>query len=302
MKKNIFSVFGVLSVTFLLMGCDNAINPSTRTEKEFLEQLKIVTIKAASRLFYDSTNDGIPDNNNYIKTKDVTETGGVCTDYALEFCYIWNEELDLDIVYGECLLAAISSNGFRRIKRVTQWLPNGTFSWRELEGPNFGINSGNQESDGVLRDCKHDVIQIFSERVHFGQNDVTNHMWPIVVSSQYGTYDADPTWDDNSNSPKYYAKVTDGIVSIEEKFEGTWKHPNPESKNTTITFTETSFVYSWDSGSKNGSFTFDDTNIIFLMSDGNTWSTTYTFQTTTDLRFEQGTGCFHWYGTFNRQQ
>jgi hypothetical protein len=60
-------------------------------------------------------------------------------------------------------------------------------------------------------------------------------------------------------------------------------------------------VYSWDGESKNGSFIFDDTSIIFLANDGNIWSTTYTFQTTTALRFEQGTGPFHWYGTFNRQ-
>jgi hypothetical protein len=289
-----------------LIGCDNAISPSTtpsiRTEKEFLEQLKAVTIKAAGRLFYDGTNDGIPDNNDYIKTTDVTEKGGVCTDYALEFCYIWNEELDLDMVYGECLLAAVSTNGFRRINRVKQWLPDGTFSWRELSGPNFSINSNIQESGGVLRDCKHDVIQIFSERVHFGQNNVTNHMWPIVVSSQYGTYDTDPTWDDNSSSPRYYAKVTDSITTIEERYEGTWKHPNPESKNAAITFTGTSFVYSWDSGSKSGNFVFDDTNIMFLANDGNTWLATYTFQTATALRFEQGTGCFHWYGVFNKQQ
>jgi hypothetical protein len=86
------------------------------------------------------------------------------------------------------------------------------------------------------------------------------------------------------------------------KFEGTWKHPNTSSENATIKFTGASFVYSWDSGSKSGTFTYDDTNIVFSANDGNNWTATYEFQSETNLRFEQGTGGFWWYGTFNKQE
>ncbi|MFP3088938.1 hypothetical protein LQZ21_01260 [Treponema sp. TIM-1] len=85
------------------------------------------------------------------------------------------------------------------------------------------------------------------------------------------------------------------------KFEGTWKHPNPSSENATIKFTSDSFVYSWDNGSKNGSFTYDDTNIVFSVNDGTKWSTTYEFKSKTSIRFENGTGCFWWYGEFEKQ-
>ncbi|MDR2143187.1 MAG: hypothetical protein LBP29_02325 [Treponema sp.] len=88
--------------------------------------------------------------------------------------------------------------------------------------------------------------------------------------------------------------------------EGTWKHPNPESKNATIVFTGNTFEYTWDSGSGyKGTFTIEGKKIQFITTTGETWDTTYTLTKNT-LTLAQGTiaqkpDSLYWYGAFKRQ-
>ncbi|MDR2210517.1 MAG: hypothetical protein LBO65_03495 [Spirochaetaceae bacterium] len=53
--------------------------------------------------------------------------------------------------------------------------------------------------------------------------------------------------------------------------EGTWKHPNRESKNATIVFAGNTFEYTWDSGrGYKGTFTIEGKKIQFITTTGET--------------------------------
>jgi hypothetical protein len=80
-------------------------------------------------------------------------------------------------------------------------------------------------------------------------------------------------------------------------FEGTWVHPNPESQSAKIIFSGNSFSYQWDTGNRDGRFTYTGTRINFLVNDGKKWTTSYKINNG-QLRLEQGTGGWHWYGDF----
>jgi hypothetical protein len=99
--------------------------------------------------------------------------------------------------------------------------------------------------------------------------------------------------------------ATTGEGSNTPTIEGTWKHPNPESKNATIVFTGNTFKYTWDTGGHEGTFTIEGKNIQFITITGETWDTTYTLTKNT-LTLAQGTMAekatsLYWYGTFRRQ-
>jgi len=80
-------------------------------------------------------------------------------------------------------------------------------------------------------------------------------------------------------------------------FDGTWLHPNAESENAKIIFSDNTFTYKWDSGTISGQFTCSGSKIEFTASDGSTWSTTYKLNKN-DLRLERGKGGWWWYGSF----
>jgi hypothetical protein len=81
-------------------------------------------------------------------------------------------------------------------------------------------------------------------------------------------------------------------------FDGTWIHPSVlQSGNSKIVFSGNSFSYLWDTGNVNGRFTNDGRKIIFLADDGKKWSTSYTIKDG-QLNLSQGSGCWHWYGSF----
>jgi len=82
-------------------------------------------------------------------------------------------------------------------------------------------------------------------------------------------------------------------------FEGTWIHPNPESRNFAIVFLGNSFSNTWDEGNSHGRFTYENNHITFFTYDGRKWSTTYNINDG-QIRFEQGSGNlrYYWYGNF----
>ena len=88
------------------------------------------------------------------------------------------------------------------------------------------------------------------------------------------------------------------------KFEGSWRHLNPQAQNTTITFTGNSFTYTGPNP-KNGTFTFNDSNITLSASDGSRWVSPYQFGEDNNgpfLRLDLGTGFWGgWYGNFYKQ-
>jgi hypothetical protein len=82
-------------------------------------------------------------------------------------------------------------------------------------------------------------------------------------------------------------------------FDGIWMHPNPESENAKIIFSDNSFTYEWDSDVVNGQFTYSGNKIEFTASDGSKWSTTYK-QNKDVLSLERGKGGWWWYGSFSK--
>jgi len=90
--------------------------------------------------------------------------------------------------------------------------------------------------------------------------------------------------------------------STPTKFEGTWKHPNRQAENATISFSGNSFSYTWNTGSKNGRIIFDNKNITLIADDGWKWTTPYSI-TKTALNLTKGddSGRWWWYGSFNKQ-
>jgi hypothetical protein len=85
--------------------------------------------------------------------------------------------------------------------------------------------------------------------------------------------------------------------STPTNFEGIWIHRNSESQNAKISFSGNSFSYQWDTENRNGRFIYTNSRINFFTDDGKKWSTSYTLKNG-ELRLEQGTGSWHWYGDF----
>jgi len=159
----------------------------TPFEAAVLEVYKIV----GATLFY-STNGRTKDN--YIENRVVgpNEIPGVCTDYAIEFAYHWNEVKDYDRIFGKAYLARVPYDGRDFKIQDFIFVPNGTSKIREESG-DFGINGNDQESDGVYRDVIYTSVMYSGRRIsHFGQY-VVGHKW-VVIYHEGAWYDTDPTW------------------------------------------------------------------------------------------------------------
>jgi hypothetical protein len=85
------------------------------------------------------------------------------------------------------------------------------------------------------------------------------------------------------------------------KFEGTWKHPNPQAQNATYKFTGNNWQFTIGGGSTlTGTFTFTDSDIVFTITAGGqgTWKQGYTL-TDTILTLSQVEN--HMFGPFIKQ-
>jgi hypothetical protein len=191
-KKMVVKILAIilLANVFALNGCSMGGNESSSgivgPTGSFQDAVQECYKLAAETLFYSS--DGV-NHTAYNRVSGPNEIAGVCTDYAIEFAYYWNEVKDYDILYGKAYLARIPSNG-------SNFAVNGTSKIRETSG-DFGINGNDQESDGVYRDViKTSTMYNGSPIKHFNQN-TKNHMW-TVIKHDGNWYDCEPTWWDTN--------------------------------------------------------------------------------------------------------
>jgi len=183
-------------LTVVLMSCASPVD-EPEILLTFEEAVQEVYEMTGATLFYSSNG----------KTMDVTfnkatsenEIPGVCTDYAIEFAYYWNEVKDYDEVFGKAYFTWVPSNSSTLYIAEGNFAPNGTSKIREQSGK-FGVNANDQEMDGVWRDVIVTSILYSGVRfLHFSRY-INNHMW-IVIKIGDDWYDTEPTsWDTGLNN------------------------------------------------------------------------------------------------------
>jgi len=161
----------------------------------FEEAVQEVYEMTGRTLFYSSN--GINMNNGVgNRVSSPNEIPGVCTDYAIEFAYYWNEVKDYDEVYGKAYFICIWPGSSTLYIIDGNFVGNGTSHIRENSG-NFMNNANLQEMDGVWRDVIVTSILFTTNNFsHFGKY-VNNHMW-IIIKIGNDWYDTEPTWWDIS--------------------------------------------------------------------------------------------------------
>jgi hypothetical protein len=195
MKK--FVVFGLIFVS-LFISCktpvDEVVIPPEIEQpvvKSFEDSVQEVYEMAGATLYY-SLDGKTPDIITY-KVMGPNEKPGVCTDYAIEFAYYWNEVMNYDDLFGKAYLVMSWSDGTITIMDG-DFVPNGTSKIREQTGK-FGQNANLQEADGVWRDVIFtDILYTGRNIKHFGEY-VGLHMWPVIKFDD-DWYDTEPTWYD----------------------------------------------------------------------------------------------------------
>jgi len=136
------------------------------------------------------------------------EAPGICIDYTIEFVNYWNNIKNYDEVFGRAYFACHSAVDLLFRIQDGEVVPNGTshlVHWI----PHTSINLVD-EADGVL----HDVL--FTDNLyvkpggvpHFQHNNMTEHMWPIILF-EGDWYATEPTsWDCNADGPYIPYKVS----------------------------------------------------------------------------------------------
>ena len=216
--------FLLILVVLSLIGCSNPVDepiiedPVTEEPvvvkpvdlNKFMSAVQEVYEMTGRTLFYSSDGKTMDSNVNN-RVSGSREIPGVCTDYAIEFAYYWNEVKNYDESYGKAYLSFITI-GTSNNKIVyfvdINFVPDGTIKYREESG-NFKSNVNTEAADGVYRDVIVASI-VYSGRnfLHFGQY-VSNHMW-VVIKIQDEWYDCEPTWWDsslNSNDDRIPYKI-----------------------------------------------------------------------------------------------
>ena len=196
MKKTVFIVLGLF---VLFAGCSNPVddNQPVFTFEDAVQEIYRMT---GETIFY-SSNGRTMDNDIMNKASGPNEIPGVCTDYAIEFAYYWNEVKDYDELFGKAYFAWVPSNGSTFYIADADFTPDGTSKIRETSG-NFGVNANNTEMDGVYRDTIVTSIVYSGKNIlHFGEN-INNHMW-AVIKIEDDWYDCEPTWWDISGYNNY---------------------------------------------------------------------------------------------------
>ena len=188
MKK--FLILGLILSISLFISCPGPVDPIVQIT--FEEAVQEVYQMAGSTLFYSL--DGIKPTFTFNKASSENEIPGVCTDYAIEFAYYWNEVKNYDEIFGKAYFIWVPSNSSTFYIADGNFVQNGTSKIRE-ESDKFGVNANDYEADGVYRDVIYTSIIYSGKRfTHFGQN-ASNHMW-IVINIGDDWYDLEPTsWD-----------------------------------------------------------------------------------------------------------
>jgi len=197
-RKIIVTARGLILSISLFIGCQSLtstdssqINDIQSVNPAFVEAVQEIYEMTGKTLFY-SSNGRTMDRGSVNRATGTDEIPGVCTDYAIEFAYYWNEVKNYDEVFGKAYLARIPSNSSVFEIQDFRFAPNGTSRIRQESG-NFGINGNDYENDGVYRDIIITRVVLRRSRIrHFGGN-TSNHKW-VVINIDGDWYDCEPTW------------------------------------------------------------------------------------------------------------
>ena len=200
--KKFMLILVVLSIIFA--SCPGPHDPVVSLT--FEEAVQEVYEMAGRTLFY-STDGKTMDKDVLNRITGPNEIPGVCTDYAIEFAYYWNEVKNYDELFGKAYFASVASNSTNLYIKDGNFVPDGTSKLREESG-NFGYNANIEEMDGVYRDIV--VISIvYSGKniLHYGDYQ-RGHMW-VVINVGDDWYDTDPTAYDiwGESRWNYYAPI-----------------------------------------------------------------------------------------------
>ena len=196
----------ILTIIFSLIGCTSPVDEPHLTFEEAVQEVYEMTGRT---LFY-SSNGITMDKDVLNRVSGPNEIPGVCTDYAIEFAYYWNEVKNYDDVYGKAYLSLIStgtSNNSLVYFLDINFVLDGTIKYREESG-NFSSNADTKAADGVYRDVIVTSI-VFNGKnfLHFG-NYQRDHMW-VVINIEGDWFDTDPTAYDIFGESRwnYYAPI-----------------------------------------------------------------------------------------------
>ena len=195
MKNDLMVLLMMMLVLSLSIGCGSPTGDPSAV-LSFEDAVQEVYEMAGRTLFYSS--DGrTMDRDVGNRATGPDEIPGVCTDYAIEFAYYWNEVKNYDESFGRAYPSWVPSNSSTFYIADVNFVPDGTSKIRETSG-SFIINANNQEMDGVYRDTVVASI-IYSGRLilHFGKYE-THHMW-ITINIGDDWYDTEPTWWDTGS-------------------------------------------------------------------------------------------------------
>ena len=195
--------FLLILVVLSLIGCSSPVDepdvgePVVLTFEEAVQEVYEMTGKT---LFFSTNGDTL--NSNIInRASGSNEKPGVCTDYAIEFAYYWNEVKNYDEVYGKAYFAWTPTNDTFLYIADVSFKPDGTSKIREQSG-DFGINANQEEMDGVYRDTTVNSFKYIGSKISHFNKDSDNHMW-VVIKINDDWYDCEPTWWDSTFTNNY---------------------------------------------------------------------------------------------------
>jgi len=212
------------------------------------------------------------------------EIPGVCTDYALEFAYHWNEVKRYDELFGKAYLIKVNPGASTFDISDFRFVENGTVKIRKPGS--FMVNANDREVDGVYRDAIITSVVLKGKLFpHFGTKS-KNHMW-VVINYNDEWYDCEPTWWDISNEDLIPYKLSIGKASVSgsekweqivfnptpTKFEGVWRNPHEKYNDSVYEFTGNKWKYTCKKKSEWGSgfFTFTNDEITLYRENGKKW-------------------------------
>jgi len=186
--------FLLILVVLSLFGCSSPVVDVPEEVLTFEEAVQEIYEMTGRTLFY-SKNGITIDEGKKNRVSGPNEIPGVCTDYALEFAYYWNEVKNYDELFGKAYLSLIStgtSNNSIVYFLDINFVPDGTVKYREETG-NFASNADAKAADGVYRDAiVSSIIYSGKNILHFGDYQ-RDHMWTVIkIGSDW--YDTDPSW------------------------------------------------------------------------------------------------------------
>jgi hypothetical protein len=146
------------------------------SDADFLAAKKLRDDTAAL-FFYDINNDGSLDDGPGNAVQGQNESGGVCSDYAMELARL-AEQQGL-----ENYVATSGESPHNVIAKITKWLDTDAYNFRVRRGNDFGVNNNiNGRYDGVYRDADWEKIKTYNNNPpHVYGFPPANHAWNIVI-------------------------------------------------------------------------------------------------------------------------